>query len=304
MKIFSTIIFLLLHTCVHSQILGGIMNEAKRKLERKIEDKIIHTISDELARRAFKPIESSIDSIMRQKYQDSISGGQPVDWEKAGAAYADFLKGMNATLELPEKYTFDVTQEVEIIDYNNKKNLVKMHYSKNEPVLAMENLDDEDTKSIVVMDMTKDAMILYTTDKKGNKQGQIIPSVSKLTKTVVSAAEKENENYEITKTGKSKKIAGYQSNEYKGKTKEENITMYISTDFPINAQKSMQAYMSKLAPQSYNENMTNMVDSGFMMEFENVRLDEKGEKTTWITKKVSQKAFDIINAEYGLKNEK
>jgi hypothetical protein len=112
------------------------------------------------------------------------------------------------------------------------------------------------------------------------------------------------ENYEIVKTGKTKKIAGYQSAEYKGKSKEEQITMYISTNFPIDAQKSMQNYMANLAPPSYNENMSKAIDSGVMMEFENVRLDEKGEKTTWITKKVAIKTFDIINQDYGFYKDK
>ncbi|MFZ1559473.1 MAG: hypothetical protein WAT37_06075 [Saprospiraceae bacterium] len=69
---------------IDAQILGGFMNEAKRKLERKIEDKIIQAVSDELAQRAFKPIDQAIDSMMRKKYQDSFNNGQPFDHEKNG----------------------------------------------------------------------------------------------------------------------------------------------------------------------------------------------------------------------------
>lgn len=125
---------------IDAQILGGIMNEAKRKLERKIEDKIIQAVSDELAQRAFKPIDQAIDSMMRQKYQDSINNGQPFDHEKMGEAYTVFLSSLNSSVNLPEKYTFDVTQEVENIDYSKKKrNYIKLHYSKNNAISRYRN---------------------------------------------------------------------------------------------------------------------------------------------------------------------
>jgi hypothetical protein len=307
MKFFNVLIIsILTFSCSHAQILGGIVNQATRKLERKIEDKIIQAVSDELVRRAFRPLESSIDSIMRQKYQDSINNGQPIDWEKTGAAYADFLDGMNKAVELPVKYTFDVTQEIEIVDYNKKRNYIKLHYSKNDPVMAIENIDNAQNNSFVVIDMSKDAMILYATDKKGKKTGQIVPSITQWSKSLVQTATNDdiNEPYDIVMTGKTKKIAGYNSNEFKGTSKDEKVTMYISVNFPVNTQKSFQAYLSKLAPQAYNENISKATDNGVMMEFENTRTDEKGEKTTWVTKKVTEKLFDIINEEYGLYNEK
>lgn len=107
---------------IDAQILGGFMNEAKRKLERKIEDKIIQAVSDELAQRAFKPINQTIDSMMPKKYQDSINNGQLFNHEKMGEAYTVFLSSVN----LPEKYTFDVTQKVENIDYSKKKKLYQI----------------------------------------------------------------------------------------------------------------------------------------------------------------------------------
>jgi hypothetical protein len=288
---------------LNAQIFGGIMNEAKRKLERKIEDKIIQAVSDELVKRAFRPVEQSIDSLLREKYQDSIAQGDDVDWEKVGTAYGEFLNGMNKAVDLPDKYTFDVTQEIEITDYDKKKNNIKLHYSKKDTILAMENIDDEKSKSIVVIDIAKDAMIMYTIDKKGKKTGQVVPSVLKFTQSISSASTKNTKDdlsdFKVQKTGKSKKIAGYNSDEYKGNSSKEEITMYLSTNFPINTQKTMQAYLSKLAPPSYNENMTYSLN-GIMLESENMRLDEKGEKTTWKTKKISEKSFDIVNIDYGL----
>ena len=108
---------------LNAQILGGMMNNAKRKLERTIEDKIVQQVSEELAERAFKPIGQTIDSMMRQRYQDSTNQDATVDSEKAAANFTAFLGSMNVVADLPETYTFDVTQEVEVIDYSKKKKL-------------------------------------------------------------------------------------------------------------------------------------------------------------------------------------
>lgn len=287
-----------------AQIFGGIMNEAKRKIERKVEDKIIQAVSDELAQRAFKPIDQAIDSMMRKKYQDSLGNGQPYNNEKTAEAYASFLSSLNAAVDLPEKYTFDVTQEVETIDYSKKRNYIKLHYSKNSGIIGMETTDEKQIKQLVVMDLTKDIMILYTTDKKGKKTGQAIPSVMKLAGAMSNAVKPSIDssayNMNLKKTGKSKKIAGYISSEYKGSSAEEEIVMYISDQFPIKWDKNFTRYTSQFAPDPFTENISTS-DGGVMLEYENSRKDEKGEKSTWSTKKISEKTFSVITSEYEFK---
>lgn len=298
------VIFLCFNSISHSQILGGIMNEAKRKLEKKIENKIIEAVSEELARRAFKPIDEAIDSMMREKYRDSIHHGKNVDWEKAGESYAAFVAGMNKAVDVPEKYSFDLTQEVEIVDYSNKTTKLKMHYSTSEPYFGMENLDDKELKQFVVMDISRDAMILFTTDKKGKKTGQAIPSVLKLASGLASSVktDENSKSHEINieKTGKKKKIAGYSSFEYKGSTEEEDFFMYVTNEFPVNWQKSYAQYFSQFAPASYKEN-AQKIESGIMLEYENTRKDED-KKTTWTTIKIGQKSFDILKSDYNFGN--
>lgn len=283
-----------------AQILGGIMNEAKRKLERKIEDKIIQAVSDELAQRAFKPIDQAIDSMMRKKYQDSLNNGQPYDHEKMGEAYAAFLSSLNSSVNLPEKYTFDVTQEVETIDYSKKRNYIKLHYAKNNAIIGIETIDEKLEKQLVVMDLSQDIMVLYTTDKKGKKTGQAIPSVMKLAGAMTNKLKvTDSISYQMNlkKTGKTKKIAGYTGTEYKGNSANEDIIMYISDQFPIKWEKTFSQYTKQFAPEPFTENV-DISEGGVMLEYENTRKDEKGEKTTWVTKKVSEKTFSIITSEY------
>ena len=283
---------------IDAQIFGGIMNEAKRKIERKVEDKIIQAVSDELAQRAFKPIDQAIDSMMRKKYQDSLGN------EKTTEAYASFLGSLNAAVDLPEKYTFDVTQEVETIDYSKKRNYIKLHYAKSSGIIGMETTDEKQIKQLVVMDLTKDIMILYTTDKKGKKTGQAIPSVMKLAGAMSNAVKPSIDsaayNMNLKKTGKTKKIAGYISSEYKGSSAVEEIVMYISDQFPIKWDKNFTRYTSQFAPDPFTENISTS-DGGVMLEYENSRKDEKGEKSTWSTKKISEKPFSVITSEYEFK---
>lgn len=281
------------------QIFGRIMNEAKRKVEQKVEDKIVQAVSEELARRAFKPIDEAVDSMMRQKYQDSVAHGQKVDWDKAGKAYGEFLAGMNKAVTLPDKYSFDVTQEVEVIDYSNKRTYLKLHYTKTGNYLGMETVDENREQQFIVMDMQQDAMVLFSQDKKGKKTGQAIPNVMKLSAGLMASVKTEKDGtpaFKINKTGNSKKVAGYTSQEYKGETTDENVTMFISDNFPVNYSKGYVSYMSRIAPASYTEN-SQLMTNGVMMEYENVRKDGK-EKTTWVTKKVSEKPFGIIVSEY------
>ena len=286
---------------LNAQILGGMMNNAKRKLERTIEDKIVQQVSEELTERAFKPIGQTIDSMMRQRYQDSTNQDTIYDSEKAKANFTAFLGSMNDVADLPESYTFDVTQEVEVIDYSKKRNYIKLHYSKNEAIIGMENTDEGQTKQLVVLDLAKDLMVLYTTDKKGKKTGQAIPSVIKMAGNVMNSTHpaKDSTAYKtnFTKTGKTKKIAGYTASELTGANEREKITMFATNQFPVRWDQKFSNYTGQFAPYSFIENVS-VSSEGFMLEYENIRKDEKGEKTTWITKKVSEKSFDIVNKDY------
>ena len=151
-------------------------------------------------------------------------------------------------MDLPEKYTFDLIQEVETTDYDGKKNNVKLYYAKNDAIFAIEDMSDGKNKHIVVIDIDRDAMIMYTENKKGEKSAQVVPSAMKITKTFVNSSmqgtEPADNGFTIKKTGKIKKIAGYKTDEYIGSTKEEDIKFYMAPDFPVYTQNMMQAYIN------------------------------------------------------------
>lgn len=278
-----------------AQILGSIMDRATRKVENRLADKLVEVISDELARRAFQPIENSIDSINRANYEKE-NGGK-VDWDKAGSAYADFLNGLNKQVDLPNSYIFEMTQEVEVIDYNGDKSYNRLHYSQNGNYFGMEQLNDDKNNQVVVMDLERDAMILFTTDKNGKKTGQTVPSVMKFASAMTSSATNDEAKTSITKTGKTKKIAGYNADEYTVITAEETGTMYSSINLPVKWSESFTNYFSKIAPKSYSENKA-LGANGILMEYTNIPKEESAKKTSWKTKKISDKEVEIKTSEY------
>lgn len=294
-KILLSLFFLAVALTSDAQIMGRIMDRAKNKLERKIEDKIVEEISEEIARRAFRPVEKAIEDAARQMYQDSMNQGEPVDWEKAGAAYSAFLNGMNKTADIPDSYKFDITQEVEVIDYNKKRNYIRMHYSESGPYLGMENNDDENKKQMIVIDVQKDVVVLFTTDKSGQKTAQAIPGMLGFSSHYAQNVT-EDQQIKINKTGKSKKIAGYDCAEFEGENKDETMVMYTTMDFPVKLDKTMSPYLQKFSPASYYENSMNI--SGMMLQSENTRKDDPSKKFLWSTKKINKKSFELLKADY------
>jgi hypothetical protein len=299
-KIFMFLAFLCFAQTSDAQLMGRIMDRAKNKLERKIEEKIVEEISEEIARRAYRPVEKAIEDAARQKYQDSLNKGEAVDWEKLGESYAAFLNGLNKAANLPDQYHFDLTQEVEVIDYNKKRSYIRMYYSAKDPILGMENTDDDNKKQLVVIDIQRDLVVLYTTEKNGNKTGQALPGVLGLS-SALSKNTADEYYTSINKTGKTKKIAGYDCKEFTGESKEELMEIYTTVQFPVNLDKTMGPYLQKFAPAAYYENAQSV--SGMLMQSENTRKDDPTKKFSWTTKKVNQRPFEIKTDDYTFGND-
>ncbi len=288
-----------------SQIMGSILGEATRKINRKVEDKLVQVISDEIVRRAFKPVERTMDSLMRERFQDSIGTQEEVDWDKWSEAYTNYLSNMNAAVDLPPSYSFDVIQMVETTS-NKEKSNVTLYYSENQGIFGIETEDKKEGKSTIVLDVEKDAAIMYSTDKKGNKSGQVVPNFFKMMSSFANDSNvkvDDEDDMKFKATGKTKKVAGYTCQEYKGESKEDNISMYLTQDFPVKKDKSMESFFMKFAPESYNKNNAYKDINGVVLEYENISKTKKSETNTWVTKSVKKEAFKINNDEYGLMKE-
>ena len=298
-RIFITLIIgLLCISTVDAQILRDIRRQATRNIERRMQQKAVEVISDEIARRAYQPIEQALDSMLRASFRDSLDNGEEVDWEKAGEAYANFLRGMNAAVDLPERFTFDLAMTIESTDEKGKTNEMIMHYSKDKPILGIENFESENENQFMVIDMEQDLIVLYTTDKKGNKSAQAIPSMLGLMGGMASSTI-DDEDYKIERTGATKSILGYSTRLYQSTTDDEYVESYIAENFPVSWQNSFGPYLEKFAPHTYSE--TANAYNGMVLESTTTSKKDDSKVNVWKTTHINTDTHHIINAEYELR---
>jgi len=298
----KSILFLLLAMSfalpVESQILGRATQRAVRQFERRIEEKLIGAIADEIARQAFRPVEEAIDSILREKYQDSINR-EEVDWELMAESYAAFLNGLNEAANLPEQYEFDIRMDIEAVDYDGKKSKSIMFFSESSSIIGIENeLSSDKEKQLVVIDIKEDLIVLYTTDKNGTKTAQAVPSMIKLLSKMAPQNDTQSDEgeWKITKTGKTRTIAGYKTTQYKGDTEEEFIEFYASENFPITWQSSFGPYLEQFAPQAFTNRNEDI--AGMVMQSTNIKKSDSSKKSSWETTFVEKKQVIIKNSDY------
>jgi hypothetical protein len=294
MKILQTclILFALLFTFSISSnaqnIFKKIGKETERKIKRGAEDIIVRKTSDELARRALKPLNNAFDDAFRasykKKYGDKYSDEQ-IDSIIAvqGVDYSKFMAEFDKYDELPPSYSFDVIMEVKTKDYDKTEYEITLYHSTTEPIFGMKQ-DEDGHDQFVVIDNERELAAIYT-EEKGEKRVQ---ALSTTLFTDMAAQNQHNnksmmEDFDMTRTGKTKKILKYLSYEVKGTTKEESYKAYFSDEVPVDWSKTFGPMMQKVAPKAFNDTYQEI--TGVMLENESKR-EEDGKKASWKTKKI------------------
>jgi hypothetical protein len=274
-----------------------IKNRAQQKLERKIEDRIVEELSEELARMAFKPIDRAMDDMLRSQYEEE-QGGE-VDWEKSGEAYSDFLKGMNAATNVPESYHFDIQVEAEMKDYEKEKHEMTFLYAKGQKILGLKQKQDGEDVMIVI-DNERDAIIMYSTED-GKKKAQAIPSMNKFAMGLAKSSMENQDDrtkYVFKKTGKTKKIAGYLSDEFTFESEMEKGDAWIAQNFPISFFDIFGFGMNQFMPKTYSDTMVELDGMVMMSNYEN--KEDKKIQSSFKVKKVIEENTEITNKDWGL----
>ncbi len=273
-----------------------IAKRTKDKLERKAEQKLVEEISEELARRAFKPIDKAMDNMLRSSYEEE-NGGE-VDWENDGGAFQAYLESLNKSASVPASYTFDVQMEMEIKDYEKEKHEMTYLFSKTGAYFGIIQYEDK-KETMMVFDNENNVMVIYSEDD-GDKTAQAVPSMMNLAGVFVAQEmEKEGEKkFDIKKTGKTKKIAGYQTDEYEIDSEDDFAKCYIAKEFPVSFAEAMGSTIQGFLPPNYSQTMDLM--DGMVLESEHNSKKDKKKKSTMKTKKVKEETFTIDNSDYGL----
>ena len=274
-----------------------VLDRSKDKLERKIENKVVEKLSDEIARMAFKPINSAMDSMLRSSYEEEQGGN--VDWEKSGESYSEFLNNLNKSANVPEEYTFNIQVDAEMKDYEKEKHDILWLYSTEHKYMGIEQKEGK-TKTLIVIDNENDVMVMYT-DEDGNRTAQALPSMMKFATSYVNQQNVEtNQNYNMTftKLDKTKKIAGYESQGYEFESEEEKGDAWVALKFPVDFFGIFSNAYAQFMPKTYSETFEGT--KGMIMASEYKNKKDKKLKSSYKVKKIREQERTINNAEWGI----
>ena len=283
MKYVLTFAACLTITLAQAQIFGRIANRAKDKLVNRLEDKVVEKISDEIARAAMKPIDNAIDDMLKERYeQDSINGKTDVD-------YGEFVNAFLKPVNLPDNYTFDITLKCETKDYDGDKTEMEMLLTKDGSAIGFVQFEDG-KKMTMVFDTKNELMAIY--DHEENKV-QGMPSMLSMAGAI--AGKYDEDTYEVSyeKTGKSKKIKGYECNEWAIDDEETTTKAMVAEDFPIAWKYSFAPFLQQMLPTTQRDEMP----EGMVLKSES-NTKAKNKKSKFEVKKIIESAMVMNNADY------
>lgn len=290
----SLVILLFISVNLNSQgFLKKLKDRTMDKIQQKAEDKLVDELSERLANEAVKPINSYMDSLFAQSYENET--GETYDPQNAEKMNA-FLEGLMGNVELPEEYVFDYKLEVELKDYGSKdEETMYLFVSTSQDIFGMEQ-EQDDKKMFVVFDSENDAMVSYDQNKKERMALPVNSAFMSMYAEKAMEEEMKEMNLEVEKISKTKKILGYQSQGYKYKTSETESEAYISNELPFDWDDTFGTMLKQFAPNFYQDNEEYKLD-GMLMMAETKRLED-GKKSEWEMKKIDENTTRIVNADY------
>ncbi|NNL91225.1 MAG: DUF4412 domain-containing protein [Saprospiraceae bacterium] len=297
-RILLCLIVCVFSTSIHAQgFLKKLTDRTADRILQKTEDKLVDELSEKLANQAVKPIDSFMDSLFVQSYESET--GEKYDPENS-SKMADAFSAMFGEVSLPDEYVFDFTMDIEVKDFGEKKaNKMKIFVSTDKGYFGMEQNQD-DKKMLMIFDAENEAMATYDFNRK---ECMAIPINSQLMATFGNMAidnEIKDKNITIQKTGKTKKIIGYNSDHYFVDSDESESNVYISNDLPFTWEDSFGKIMSQFAPNFYKDNPE--YDLKGMMLSAKTKRKSDNKKSEWKTKKIKEETVIITNSDFEQKS--
>lgn len=276
------------------------LKKLKQKVQQAAEEVVIDKASEKAAQETGKAMDSllDIDSTYQNKNEEQLQ---------------NIFMQNNANITVEDVYNFNnnVTYKMTIISNNEPSSIdYSMWFSDNENYMAteMKNINSEDSKNqnssmemLTILDEKNQAMIVIM---EKQKMVQII-SMDKIKNIGI---EEDVQNMDtsvptIKKTGRNKKILGYNCEEFITQTDEGKLTFWITQDVKL-YQKNMFLNLNK----SLGGNQFDKIPEtakGFMMEMhsENTSNGENhGDKSSMIVISISKKTKVINTKDYQIMN--
>ena len=297
--IFHVILLLAFATPLSSQsLLNRVLRESKRKIERKAEDMLIEKASEAIAQKFYKSMSDAFDKMLLEAAQNDstyqANYGDSVAI-KYGSLADNWMERMNEAADLPESYSFSHQLTIETTD-GKETNSFQMLVDKTLPVFAIAQQEDDGIRTILV-DAERDVTVMYMENDK-EKTAQAIPNLIGLGVSIAqSQIDTLMDDYEFSKTGKSKTILGYHAEEYSGSGDEYETVFYTTKELGIDWRDSFGALMQKFNYSSTDQEW--QARDGFMLESRSIsKQKKKAEESTWKTTEIQTKTITLVNADY------
>ena len=285
-------LFSLTVTDTNAQIFKRIQREAERKLMKKVEDRVVEEVSNAIVRAAYKPIDRAFDNMVKDYYaKDTLENGE-IDWDKVNARYDGMVDAFDASDRLPESYTFDLYMDIKMTDYEGKESESTMYYSKEHDYFAMQQNEDK-TMMFILFDGDNNLVGMFK-EEKGRKTVQAVPNMMMGSGTMISPTDVEGEydDFKLEKTGNTKDILGYRTDEYEGETEDEDILGYVAPKFPIQWQETFGGFVQQYTPETYSSTVLEL--KGMILYSENTLKKDKKKKSIWEVTKVYEENY-VLN---------
>ena len=279
--------------------LDRLINRTTSKLSREIERMAVEKISDVIAEKAAQRIESEFDKLlMAAMEEDSATYDRDSAYYEMGSRYAAFLDGLNDAADLPESYTFDLDILYEMSQNDDDPENIRYYFSRSEPIFGMQTATSAEDWQFIVIDVGNDVTVMYR-HEGDKKTAQAIPNMMKL---AGGLAKSTNENleeefdYDVRKTGKKERIAGYRCEHWEGSNNQDKrFEAYMTRDLEVDWKSTMGEVMQNFSGSSaFQENWEGMEG----MVLKSMSFEEGEQISSMEAKEIGRKSFTVVNSEY------
>ena len=227
-----------------------LLNKLKEKVEQKVEERVDKKV-DETIDNQLDKVEESVDKSDSSKPADESSTNTGDD--QSQQRMQRMLKGLGISgdpVPVEDSYTFKnlIQMHVESFDRNGKKESEGefiTHFDPQTSSMAYQVVSGnmgEPGQGLFIIDLKNQAVIILS-EEDGNKSGLVYGMGSFFSGEDMPAddlsLEETPESYlanpNVSKTGRTKTIAGYTCEEYKYKDEESESLMWITNDLKLNA---------------------------------------------------------------------
>ena len=198
----------------------------------------------------------------------------------------------NKEAKLPASYSFDVVYTVEMTDKRSTNTMTYLIDRKDQTVAMYE--DEPDELNIYLLDQNRKLSLFYA-EGNGNKARSFLPYIDYY-KIAARLSKKTSKSSSIKPTGETKRILGYDCEEYQFTNSSSEGYMYVAHELSSSSM-ALFGFQSPIDPEILSQ--ANAVKPGLLLELNMHKLG-KPNKNPFSMKCISfeEKDYIITNSEY------